>query len=403
MADVCKRAVKHLRRRTDDEDPHGKRTRHADDTVSSEAMEQQRRDKRRRMTPRATVQLGTEADSSPADCMVRTSGAPAEPVIEDIAALWNAFPDVRKNLPPVPVGVAVTMPRKPVAGGGRSNKPTIRAAHPRHPLHHENPDQNPYQVEEYQRLLRELDRPEFVLLPLGPAGPTLDDQPTLCTALRATREDHRLVLPELRASYESKLLAEAGTFPSLVKKGMMIEYPACRRGDLCVGKTKRLYGLPPEGIVLMALLFEEEYATLQQTGRPLAVRRSCVLCYRFHLQDWVLSLRPAQHVEGVHTGVVQLYRNLCNEPGGYLSEAMLHPDPQRFEGFVDPIAMFSRSSLTAYLNVREGGRWHLDQSSIVYPEEPPVLPLPHVPAVVQETPDDAEAGAASATTVLGNF
>lgn len=402
MSNVCQRAVQHLRRRADEDEPEGKRVRHEDDTVSSEAMEQQRRNKRRRLTPRAAVRLGTEDHSDPADGLERAEAAQPAPVIQDIAALWNAFPEVRKNLPPVPVGVAVTMPRKPGAGGGRGAKPTIRAAHPRHPLHHENPDENPYLLEEFQRLLRELDRPEYVLLPLGPTGPTFDDQAVMCTALRATREDHRLVLPELKAAYESQLLAEAGTFPSLTKKGLMIEYPPCRRGDQCVGKTKQLYGLPPDGIVLTCLLFEEEYATLQQTGRPPAVKRSCVLCYRFHLQDWVLSLRPTQHVEGVHTGVVQLYRNLCNEPGGYIGEAMLHPDPQRFEGFVDPIAMFSRSSLTAYLNVREGGRWHLDQRSIVYPDEPPALPLPHVTTLAHDAAAD-EAGAGAATTVLGNF
>jgi hypothetical protein len=133
------------------------------------------------------------------------------------------------------------------------------------------------------------------------------------------------------------------------------------------------------------LLFEEEYATLQRTGRAPVVSRSCVLCYRFHAQDYILTLRPnLKRIGGVHEGVVQVYRNLCDEPGGYFREALLHPDPNRFDGFIDPIAIFCRSTLRAQLSLREGQRWRIDQSAIVYPLAPPSLLAP--PAVQAASP-----------------
>jgi hypothetical protein len=380
-AAASKRAVAALRRRrheeaTEDGLPPSRRS---DETLSSSEIESRRRAKRRRLGPRSTPDVPPAQTLAPEEeCAVQTADArPASPVIEDIAELWRSFPGVRNSLPPAAVGLtnssgvvttaaAAVVARRPGARGASAAGTAAAAAaaanaHPRHPLHREEPDTNPYLVEEFQWLLNQLDVPEFVVLPTGPTGPRLNDQTQLSLALRATREDRRLVLPVLTAQHESELLAEAGIFPSRTKPGLRIDYPPCRRGDQCVGKTQDIEGLPTGGVVLTCLLFEEEYATLQRTGRAPVVSRSCVLCYRFHAQDYILTLRPnLKRIGGVHEGVLQIYRNLCDEPGGYFREAMLHPDPQRFDGFIDPIAIFCRSTLRAQLSLREGQRWRIE-------------------------------------------
>lgn len=337
-------------------------------------MERTRKEKRRRSAVRTTPTTDTLFHPTAASAAVASAAEPPV-VVESIATLFRDFPHVREALPPPAQQAAASGS----GGGGKraggaaaaAAAATAAAPHPRHPQHRENPEAKPYLVEEFQFLLSRLPLPSFTLLPLGPAGPALTDQQQLWAALKETREDRRLLLPLMRSSHESRLLAEAGTFPCPQQRGRQVTYPACQWGAACVARTQRLHGFTPErpGVTLMALLFEEEYETLLQSGRCSVKQRPCVLCYRFHAQDYVLTLQPNfQRVGGVDEGVVQIYRNLCDQPQGYFREAMLHPNPTRFEGFVDPIALFLRSSLRAYRDPQQGGRWVIDQSSICVPD-----------------------------------
>lgn len=135
-----------------------------------------------------------------------------------------------------------------------------------------------------------------------------------------------------------------------------------------MGVTEQLRGWPSPGVVLTALLLPAEYETLLVNGRAPTQSRPCVLCYRFHAMDYVLTLRPNfARVGGVHPGVVQSYRNLVDEPEGYFRECVLLPSTTRFEGFVDPIALFRRSFLQGRRDPQQGNRWVVDQSAMCVP------------------------------------
>jgi len=344
----------------------------ADASQSSAAVERSRKARRRRgNAPRTTVsttRFDTPTLAAGAAAAAGPSASEVPIVVEDFAALYRDFDQVR----------AALKPDLTTASGraGAERKHNSHEPHPRHAVHRENPEARPWLVDEFRYLLSRLPVPRFSLLLDGPAGGAWDDAAAIHTALREGREDRRLLLPLLRASHESLLLAEAGTFP---RDGRRVTYPPCRWGQQCVGVTEQIRGLPPGGVVLTALLFPEEYETLLSSGRVPNTPRPCVLCYRYHAMDYVLTLEPNfTRVGGVHPGVVQCYRNLVDEPEGYFLECVLMPSTVHFEGFVDPIATFRRSFLCGARDPTQGQRWVVDQSSMCVPAaaKPTTLPGP---------------------------
>lgn len=311
------------------------------------------RKRRRAPSPDGATPCRPRFASAAAPAVVATE----RPVVESIADLYQRFPSVRQARPPDP-GVL----------------PTAAAAHPRHPRHREHPDVVPYLVDEFRFLLQQLPVPEFMLFPQGGVGPVISDQTQLQRALCHRRVDLSLRLPVQTAEHEARLLVEAGEWPHPRRPTATVTLPPCAHGARCVGRTEGLRGAPPGGFTLAALLFEPEYDTLLERRLPPVQPRPCVLCYRFHFTDYVLTLRPnAQRVGGVHPGVLQVYRNLVDAPGGYVHEALLHPDPRRFEGFVDPVVRFTHRSLRAE---RDGGRWRVVQEGIVWTDAAPLVPPP---------------------------
>lgn len=189
----------------------------------------------------------------------------------------------------------------------------------------------------------------------------------------------RKMLPVLTAEYESRLLGQAGEFPTPMTDGTtrIFKYPPCWNHAECVANTRRLPGFTLEepGCVLMGLMYPEEFDAFVNTGR-VPQPRPCILCARFDLNDWCVSLRPNYQRLGIvdRSVVLQLYRNLVDQPHGYSSEYVFHPLHQRYEGFIDPIAALRVSALRAFKDPQQGGRWMIDQSVMFYRHDNPLLP-----------------------------
>ena len=335
---------------------------------SSGRVERKKRQRRRRnpiYTTPANDTRFTQGLSGPTD----EPQASAPMVVEPFATLFRDFREVREAMKPEPV-----KPTKHRASDGAGPAVEPQEPHPRHPEHRENPDARPFLASEFRFIMSRLMRPNFSVSLEGPLGPTLNDQELLHHALREGREDRRLLLPVLTASFESRLLAESGTFP-LAPGGRTVSYPPCRWGAECVGMTEKIDGFPAgRGAVLTALMFPTEYEALLSHGRAPGNPRPCILCCRYYSTDYVLTLQPNYaRVDGVHPYVVQCYRNLVDEPDGYLGQCVLKPSTTRFEGFVDPIATFRRSFLRAVRDPQQNGRWVIDQSAMCVRQPAPPL------------------------------
>lgn len=230
---------------------------------------------------------------------------------------------------------------------------------------------NPPITDIMRQRLADLPRPRLVME---------QDMRTDSADIQHLLRQRRVMLPVLTASFESMLLAEAGshTIPMETGPARELTFPECARGAQCIGNTHRLHGFPEKkpGVVLTALMFPEEYQMFLETGTAPLERRPCILCCRAHLTHFILSLRPNfQRLNGVDTGFTcQLYRNLQDDPDGYFSQFMLRPVATRYEGFMDCIVGYHHSQLRAFRDPEQGGRWVIDQSGMVY-EEPPA---PHV-------------------------
>ena len=134
----------------------------------------------------------------------------------------------------------------------------------------------------------------------------------------------------------------------------------------------------------MGLMYPTEYEHFVKTGTAPAERRPCILCARFAVQDWVLSLRHNWQRLGVvnRNFSVQLYRNLVDQEGGYWSRYVLHPPSNRYEGFMDPIAVVRLSELRARQDEQQGGRWVIEQTPMIYRPEAPLPVRPGEPLQV---------------------
>lgn len=78
------------------------------------------------------------------------------------------------------------------------------------------------------------------------------------------------------------------------------------------------------------------------------------------------------------TQVRQMYRNSVDCEGGYFSRYCVLPQPQ--EPLVQPMARLSRLWLKAFKSA-ESGRWHIDQSALVWRPRP--VPLPRTGETVE--------------------
>lgn len=188
------------------------------------------------------------------------------------------------------------------------------------------------------------------------------------------------LLPLLTADFESVLLAEAGTFPVRMQSGRVdsFDFPACCRGDKCVGMTYSLHGFTAEcpGVVLTALMMPTEYKLFMETHTAPQQKRCCILCARAHLVSFILTLRANQERLPLvdRSFSCQLYRSTYDVPGGYNLSCMLIPAADCYEGLFDPVVGFFHSKLRAVRDPRQNLRWVIDQSAMVYKHRPPLVP-----------------------------
>lgn len=192
------------------------------------------------------------------------------------------------------------------------------------------------------------------------------------TALEWLKQ-RQVALPVFDSAHEDELLKEAGSFRVGNK---LIHFPACRQGQLCATRSHHIPGLfdVRQTPLLTQIMFPDELRALLEDGTPPLEHRMCVLCCRLHTHRFVLSVRFfADNVSIQPDHIVQLYRNLVGQPGGFRPELCILPTPGRWEGFVDPIAMF-RPHLLHWVQDPANGRWGLDQSLMLF--RPAIVPRP---------------------------
>lgn len=228
-------------------------------------------------------------------------------------------------------------------------------------------------------------------------------------------------LPISCAEHDNKLIAEAGSFVSTdvaAVPGKVYAFPPCARGEQCIGVTGKLDGLPEgqQGKVLTKYMDEMEFGEFLRTGiAPSGVRycRDCgsiIACLLvLHVRAYamlepssaathVLAQKP--FVEGAggakpetknasfggdsdmhrkcNASLVRMADTLClfpfsclvNQPGGYISEAVLQPDSRHYEGLVGNVVRF-RASYRQWVFNEQEKRWYLSQDAMIW--RPPAM------------------------------
>ena len=186
----------------------------------------------------------------------------------------------------------------------------------------------------------------------------------------------RVDLLEQRAEHESEILGQAGDFK--LKNGRTYHFPKCMNQSECVAAkgTPLIAGLT-EPIILMGFMFKHEYDHFLKTGKPPAGDRPCVLCCRYlparltldvrgivmRGGDGLLKPHDTRPYEKKQVQIVQCYRNLEDQEGGYFRDYMFHS--QLNEPTIEPIVKLNKERLRAYRD-SSNGRWMIDQSALVF-------------------------------------
>lgn len=177
------------------------------------------------------------------------------------------------------------------------------------------------------------------------------------------------LLPLYTAPHETNLLRfHAGTF-NLPGYGERT-FPPCCYGIHCKGRSpNEIPGLTEPITLTRAMSPEELIALLQHNTQPVGLM-PCVLCGRFYLVHAVLlqrhGLRPALQQSLLlqePDSVLQLWRNLDNEPGGYFRRYVFHALPD--EVVIDPIANYHPSLLHATYNPKLLA-WTIHQDQMIW-------------------------------------
>ena len=327
-------------------------------------MKRQRKNERRQVTRKVP---GPELKSDETDLMLMEQARAHMPTVAPIGSLLWLYPHMRTSQ---------TRPSAVTTADGKVIVPPPA-------LDQERP--NPPISKVLQDHLMNTVRPHY-----SAPGTTHED---IVKQLR----NHEAFLPLLSADYESALLAEAGTHPVRMESGRVDSYkfPACCRGNECVGMTYRLHGFTAQcpGVILTALMMPAEYQLFMETHTAPLQQRCCILCARAHLASFILTLRANQERLPLvdRSFSCQLYRSACNSPGGYKPSCMLLPSSKRFEGIFDPVVGFFVSKLRAVQDPAQGGRWVIDQSAMVFTERPQLMPTVAEPIKVASTADAATA------------
>lgn len=241
---------------------------------------------------------------------------------------------------------------------------------------------DPWQVVSFNEMLQSLPRPKYNFRSLDRQFDATHQQ--LIDSLRQGKVE----LPLLTAEFESELLAESGTFRH--RKGAVVSYPACRRGNECVCMTMGIPGMEltenktnnTGRFICTAFMYPEEYRNLIYKGVVPRGDRECILCCRYLLSRWITFLRGMDmagesgteanfqfQIDPSH--VYQLYYNLCDRPMGYYRHCMLIPRPE--ETLISPICMLNLSLLKVQRDPVTGRRI-INQSLLIYQQPVEAVP-----------------------------
>lgn len=194
-------------------------------------------------------------------------------------------------------------------------------------------------------------------------------------------EGHRVEdVPVFTAEHESKLLTEAYAYP--LPNGKTAKMLACANGTRCAGMHPFLQGHDAcGGIVLRGVLTPEELARFEQTGENPDEPRLCVMCARLYVAEAYFWCQESRDERAVRNVVLNWYVNPKNCPGGYKGEHTIPLDAydDEWSGMCGPMACnsFHKMRLT-----RRDRVWIVDQSELLWTEEPRGVPAMDDPARV---------------------
>lgn len=190
--------------------------------------------------------------------------------------------------------------------------------------------------------------------------------------------EKRKSLDVMDASTASLLLAQAGDFPVMVDGQMKhCKFMPCVNGKDCCGHRVRFR----EGyaVTLMAWMSLEEYNLLLINGtQPRGIeRRCCILCYRYWTNYYYVMLMKIRSRIPSAPACFQAWSVDVGVPGGYVSEACLHPPDTEdrgvaFTGLVGPMVRFQ----VMHYQIQKGpyGRIYWLQDAIVQKPTPLAQP-----------------------------
>jgi hypothetical protein len=173
-------------------------------------------------------------------------------------------------------------------------------------------------------------------------------------------------LPCLDASFESRLLLEAGRFA--LDDGAMRDFPKCVLDEECI--MNKDYGK-----ICCALMSRDEYDKFLQSNKQPNNARVCIPCHRDAMS--ALTFTRRQQLPNYPTlppdKILQLYTNKTDcEEGYYDSDCIKHPASQAWEGFIGAIACYRKSRLKHV--VLKNGQHAWDQSAMIWKH--PKIPIP---------------------------
>jgi predicted DCC family thiol-disulfide oxidoreductase YuxK len=218
-----------------------------------------------------------------------------------------------------------------------------------------------------------------------------------------------LELRKVKASYETRLLAEAGT-TFTAANGKQCVYPACMGGEKdCIGfsglirtgpKTtdsgaividnapytylpvmrpgtaQFMAGVAPHHAikrVLTRFMWEEQYERMMTTGEMPDGEMRCVLCYRMNVGRLLQAARGAKSkVISIQGEYINIYQNISGIEGEYMDSCVNKQQGARYEPLKGCLAMFRRSVLYW---TRINGRWVVNQDLMIVSKPRPVYPM----------------------------
>jgi hypothetical protein len=202
-----------------------------------------------------------------------------------------------------------------------------------------------------------------------------------------------LTLPEKSATFESLLLAAAPSEPDPL-------WPACRRGDKCVGLTGRIHCNfdVASGSVLRQELTLSEYtawvdalsADEEAKVKPVSATppvRACVLCTRYLSCEAYCQIRTfgVTHEVVDRTRLMQTHvvrKQVC---GGYDDSALLAVSKEPWTGFHKHLVLFEPARLTwRKISGAPAGKLFVDQSDLVW--HPPLSSSSSPPVSCSSSP-----------------